>query len=373
MDQKVTEYLRQQALAHPSMQPGDVVKLCFQAAYGAEHLLTDREAAYAYLRQEYEALSAGVPEEPLYEQIHTKVCRINLRPWKRRGLPLEWLFRMFVESSAHVPEDGDVLFPQYLTEAERLAEKGVFGFSLQKWRESGVLLCEEGIYRTTVDGPVHHSEIYRDAEAPAYRIVCSRYIRLLPILEKLTELSEKTSDTCVIAIDGRCASGKTTLASMLAEVLDAGVIHMDDFFLPAKLRTSERLAEPGGNVHYERFTEQVLPYLRSTAGFSYPRFDCGKMELGEEVWVRAGNYRIVEGAYSCRPAFGDYMDLRVFADVGPQKQRDRIRCRDGEESLRRFVERWIPMEEAYFAEEAFRCQWTKEAAVPFVLENGEIE
>ena len=60
----------------------------------------------------------------------------------------------------------------------------------------------------------------------------------------------------VIAIDGRAASGKSTLAEQLSTLLEADVIHMDDFFLQPYQRTPERLAEIGGNVDYERFAKE---------------------------------------------------------------------------------------------------------------------
>ena len=65
----------------------------------------------------------------------------------------------------------------------------------------------------------------------------------------------------LLAIDGRCGSGKTTLAGMIAQRYRAEVIHMDDFFLQKDQRTPERLAEPGGNVDRERFRQEVI--LRS--------------------------------------------------------------------------------------------------------------
>ena len=52
----------------------------------------------------------------------------------------------------------------------------------------------------------------------------------------------------VIAIDGSCTAGKTTLAAHLATKYDCNLIHMDDFFLRPEQRTAERFAEPGGNV-----------------------------------------------------------------------------------------------------------------------------
>lgn len=334
MEKTVKDYLQEQVALHPSMQPQDIVKMCYQAAFGAEHLLVDKEAAFTWLQKEFEEIEVTGVSEKIYEQIHDKVCRINLREWKRRNMPLEWLFRIFVESASYANMyGGQELFAQNMQEVETLIREGVFTFSMKEWQE------------TSKQGPVHHSEAYRQQEKPAYRIICSRYIRLLPILEALAKLPQDKIHT--IAIDGRCASGKTTMASMLAKVLNAGVVHMDDFFLPMELRTEERFAMSGGNVHYERVAEEVLPRLETEEAFSYRRFDCSKMVLGENVLVKGSKYYIVEGAYSCHPALGDYMALKVFSDVEKTEQLERIRRRDGEEYLEAFEKKWIPLEEAY--------------------------
>ena len=50
----------------------------------------------------------------------------------------------------------------------------------------------------------------------------------------------------LVAIDGRCAAGKTTLAGELQAALGCNVVHMDDFYLPFSRRTAERMARPGG-------------------------------------------------------------------------------------------------------------------------------
>ena len=52
----------------------------------------------------------------------------------------------------------------------------------------------------------------------------------------------------LIAIDGRCGSGKTTLGQRLAELLEANLFHADDFYLRPCQRTPERYNEPGGNM-----------------------------------------------------------------------------------------------------------------------------
>ena len=65
--------------------------------------------------------------------------------------------------------------------------------------------------------------------------------------KKIDELLAQ-KDMVIVAIDGKCTSGKTTLASKLAQIYDCNVFHMDDFFLRPEQRIPERLAEVGGNV-----------------------------------------------------------------------------------------------------------------------------
>ena len=56
------------------------------------------------------------------------------------------------------------------------------------------------------------------------------------IKKKIDELLTQ-KDRVVVAIDGKYTSGKTTLASKLAEIYDCNVFHMDDFFLRPEQRT----------------------------------------------------------------------------------------------------------------------------------------
>lgn len=311
-------FLRQQLDRHPGMQTRDVIKLCYQAAFGAEHILQDKAAAEAYFYKEYEETPAT--DEPLFEAISPEVCRVNFGGWKREKLPPQWLFRMFVHSEYRAEESR---FLAYLQAALPLAER-------EAYLAGGIR-------------PVHHSDSYREANYPHYRIVSSRFAALLPVLQRI-----KGKASGVIALDGRAAAGKSTMAGLLAKVLDAPVIAMDDFFLPLALRTPQRLAEVGGNVHYERFVEEVLPGLKSGEGFSYRAFDCGTMAYGATVGILKATYRIVEGSYSHHPALGDYADLRVFLDIDPETQMARIQKRNGECLAEMFRTRWIPMEEAYF-------------------------
>ncbi|MCM1104020.1 MAG: hypothetical protein NC409_07915 [Clostridium sp.] len=153
----------------------------------------------------------------------------------------------------------------------------------------------------------------------------------------------------IIAIDGRCGAGKTTLAGRLHEENGWSVFHMDDFFLRAEQRTKERFEQPGGNVDHERFWEEILNPLQSGEHvIAYRPFDCKRQALAKTVSVTAGAVNIVEGSYSCHPALWDVYDLHVFLDVGKEEQERRILKRNGRDGAVLFAERWIPLEKRYF-------------------------
>ena len=149
-----------------------------------------------------------------------------------------------------------------------------------------------------------------------------------------------------VLIDGRCASGKSTLGAALAERLGANLFHMDDFFLPFDKKTPERLGRPGENVDHERFLAEVLTPHATGKPFSYRPFDCKTFTLSPPVSVPAKKLNIIEGSYCLHPYFGDPYDLKILLTVSETAQELRILQRP--EFLReRFRNQWIPMENRY--------------------------
>lgn len=169
------------------------------------------------------------------------------------------------------------------------------------------------------------------------------------ILPAITALDKNS----IVAIDGRCGAGKTTLAATLAEILHCQVVHMDDFFLPFEMRSSERLAKAGGNVHHERFLSEVLLPLKAGKNVTFRPFDCATGTLGEPIEIQSNGLVIVEGSYCCHPNLREHYDLRIFVDIACQTQLDRISKRDPS-LVETFAEKWIPLEEKYFDECAVR-------------------
>ena len=168
-------------------------------------------------------------------------------------------------------------------------------------------------------------------------------------LKREIEQRRENKKPFLVAIDGGSASGKSTLGAALAEELQATLIHMDDFFLPMEMRTEERFAQPGGNVHWERVRAEVLEPIRQGKKPEYGVFDCSVMAVNKTVRAEVRDVVIVEGAYSLHPMLREYYDLRVLVEVEETLQKERILHRNGEQMLRRFLTEWIPLENADFA------------------------
>lgn len=313
---------------HPAMEPEDVVKLYFQAMLGCGHLLGDEEIVAQRIRQE-EATLAPDDDEPLTEPLGPYYVRLNLRKAMAAGLPPLWIARLMKCSAVQPYTRADVV--------QAVAQLGVPSLMPAARR----LLEDPGWLPS-------HSPAYHAAYAPAYRVISRQCALVLPVLQAAALALERKSHV-LLCIDGPCGSGKTTVASLLRRVLDAAVIPMDDFFLPHDKKTAERLAKPGGNADWERLLDECLkPWLRHEP-VRYRPYSCHADDYGQPVTVANKGVTIIEGSYSLLPAIAQHADVRVFVQVSPDEQECRLRTRNGEELLRVFQQRWIPLEQAYFA------------------------
>ena len=229
-----------------------------------------------------------------------------------------------------------------LTLLVALTREGIFGFNseaLESYLDS---------YRKRGCPAVHHSETFRAAYRPAYRVIEDGFARLVPVIAAITDLLGK-KERVIIGIDGQAASGKTVAAKRLSMLFDANIIQMDAFFLPPALRKKERYAEIGGNIHYERFEDEVIKGMKSGDPFSYKVFDCSVMDYNSETQVSPKRVEIVEGSYCMHPYFDDIFDIKVFSMVSEKEQKERILKRNGADMLEIFENLWIPMENEYFS------------------------
>lgn len=347
------EFLLAQCQTYPALEVQDLLKGLHQSVFGCGHFVTDEAAGLARLREELdrlpEAARAGV------EPLDGPCVRFHLGGLGRSGLSPRTLQRLFA-LSAESPSGDVAALEEKLQCLLDLAREGRLPCSCEAaaravsaWREAGFPAC-------------HHSEAFRRAYAPAYRVIRRDFVPLLPLLSALDRRLE-AGKPVTAALEGGSAAGKTTLAALLARIYpDCRVFHMDDFFLRPEQRTEARLAEPGGNVDYERFLAEVLEPLGRGETVRYRPYDCHTRTVGGPVPVAPGALNIVEGAYSMHPALAGHYDLSAFLRVSPEVQCARIERRNDPEAQARFFGTWIPLERAYFdaADPMGRCDLTLE-------------
>ena len=154
----------------------------------------------------------------------------------------------------------------------------------------------------------------------------------------------------LIALDGRCGSGKTTLAAQLAEQFpDSAVFHTDDYYLPPAQRIPNWAETPCANMDLTRLREEVLVPVQAGAAVRSRAYSCREGAYLPERCVPPAPLYILEGSYSHHPILAGFYDLKVFVTCFKEEQARRLQAREGER-YENFVRRWIPLEEAYFAQ-----------------------
>ena len=343
--ENMQKILEKHSTIYPDMQPQDVVKLIYQSEFGGGHIISDEASSLENLKKEF--LNVSYDEKtPICEDIGKDVCRLNLSSFNSDSVLLSTINRIFVLSS--VKKHGDIAsFKEKLDTLRMLADLNIFLFSPHSLYE----YLDE--YEKAGYPVVSHSAIYRKKYRPAYRVILKKYMRYYDLFAKIDCLL-KIKKRVVIAIDGNSGSGKSYLAKLLKDIYDCNVISMDDFFLPKSLRTECRLNEIGGNIHYERFVDEVVLKLNSSSSFKYHVFDCSKMDYGSLINVEPKPLTIIEGSYSLHPMYSNIYDIKVFKTCSAKLQDKRIFNRNGPQAQKIFLEKWIPMENRYF--EAFKIR-----------------
>lgn len=158
---------------YPAMQLADIYKLLHQAALGAGHAVSDGAQALAALESECRSMADG-PEEPLVDRIAPdgRLARVHLRTYLAQGHDVATLADAFARTPQLYPAAPEKL-AKYCGCLGDLADTGGIPFTRA---EVTVWLNDVAARGYPV---VRHSQTFRDAYHPAYRVVA---VELLPAL-----------------------------------------------------------------------------------------------------------------------------------------------------------------------------------------------
>ena len=156
----------------------------------------------------------------------------------------------------------------------------------------------------------------------------------------------ETPGTVWIGIDGFGASGKTSFAARVADrVPRAVVVHVDDFARPW-------IAE----WDYDRFRRELVAPLLAGRTARYQRWDWPTDTAGDWSSVEPGRVVVVEGVSATRPETAVPWAVTVWVDTPREVRLQRALERDGPALMPRWLEDWMPSEDAWAAR-ADPLQW----------------
>ena len=180
----------------------------------------------------------------------------------------------------------------------------------------------------------------------------------------IKQASEKKQAPLIIAVDGRSGVGKSTLASMLKDMLDAAIIEGDDFYAGGiGIRSDSAVSRAAACIDYiqQRTVLEALSAGRNASwrAFDWEAFD-GRL-CDEPTRMASKPVIILEGVYSARPELADLIDIRIVISVRDELRMERLIAREG--SIGPWERQWHEAEEIYFSDimptERFDviCQW----------------
>ena len=163
-------------------------------------------------------------------------------------------------------------------------------------------------------------------------------------------LAQQPTRPLVLALDGRCGAGKTTLANGLAEQFACcTLLHTDDFYLPPARRCPDWAHTPCANMDLTRLRDEALRPAYEGQTVTYRAYSCREGAFLPSVQLPAQPLVILEGSYSHHPLLRPYETLRVFVTCAKTEQTRRLQSREGARYAD-FAARWVPLEEGYFAQ-----------------------
>ena len=147
---------------YPYMGPEDCAKLIYQSEFAGEHMIADAMQSLEWIGRELDEAEACRGE--IYEEIGGGVFRLHLGPAKAAGMSPEGINEKFISSAAKASgtKEGQ---EQKLRLLERLCREGCTPFSVGELSD----FLEK--YRAAGCPAVHHSDRYREAYHPHYRVV----------------------------------------------------------------------------------------------------------------------------------------------------------------------------------------------------------
>ena len=189
--------------------------------------------------------------------------------------------------------------------------------------------------------------------------------RKLPIFEKILkeiETRKKKDRTFVVGITGIDCSGKSLFAESFEKFLisrgfETQMISIDDFHNPRAYRYSGK--DQIENYYNRSFDNKaiveklLIPVHEKrshSAKLTILNWQTDKYDIEKEFSFNQNTIVILEGVFLFRKELSPYIDYKVFIEIPFEESKRRAEIRDTEETLRKYVEKYLPAQRRYLNE-----------------------
>ena len=309
------QYLIRHKNKYPKSEIKDYLKQIYQSEFAGGHMIKDKQSSFIYLTEEY--TNTNYSNKLLYEYISNNIIRINIKP----AIDIynsETINDLFYESSKIIHNSNTIM-------DKCSALTTIFNTN------------NEIIEFSKNPKAIHHSEIYRKSYEPHYRVVDTA---LLPIEFRINKLQTYINllpkdKLTIISVEGRCASGKTTITN---QIKDVTIIHTDDFFSKTDVLDFELLTK-------------LLQKLEVGKTIQYKAYSCSNNKYYTKTIEKVEPIVIIEGVYSNHPIIRNFINRLVYVETTKELQSQRLKQRTKNIAIyNKFINLWIPREEQYFIE-----------------------
>ena len=312
------QYLIRNKNKYPNSEIKDYLKQIYQSEFAGGHMIKSKESSLEFLIKEYKLINTV--NNVLYEYISDNIIRLNIKP-AISHYEFEIINNLFYESSI-LHRNSNLLKDK----------------------------CNDLISITNTNSlitefannpqPTHHSDLYRLNYNPHYRVIDTS---LLPIEFRINKLqsyidSISKDKLTIVAIEGRCASGKTTITN---KIKNATIIHADDFFSKTDVLDFDLLIK-------------LIEKLEIGKNVKYTAYNCSKNEYYTKTIESVEPVVIIEGVYSNHPKIRKFINKLVYIETTKKLQSERLKQRTKDANIyNKFINLWIPREEKYFYENTY--------------------
>jgi len=317
------QYLVRNYNRHPNSELIDYLKLIYQSEFAGGHMIKSKESSLSFINDEIKI--SNNKNEELYNYISSNIVRINLSAYKALSLKIDLLNDLFYNSNKlsfsnkNINEKVCILSNLKNNQLIKIND-----YSLEKlieFRDNPI--------------PTHHSSIYNKLYQPHYRVIDTS---LLPLFFRILKFQNfidnlPNDKLTIIAVEGRCASGKSTITNKLKNVT---IIHADDFFSKTDLLDFDSL-------------NAVLSKIKMNQKLEYTTYNCMTNTYHTKIIDMVEPVVIVEGVYSYHQKIRHNFHKLVYIETTKELQMKYLKERTKDIKLyNKFISLWIPREEEYF-------------------------